>query len=69
MKKLSKPTNLTLTAETIRQLDDQRLAAVAGAWTNTCLGTNCMCLPTYQVSCPRGCTDGLCVSENFTNCC
>lgn len=63
MKKIQKKTKLSLTAETIKQLDDRQMASVAGGWTNTCLGTACFCLPTYQATCGQGCTAGLCASN------
>lgn len=59
MKKIKK-TKLSLSTETIRNLDETSMKQAAGGWTNTCLGSACTCAPTYGADCPSGYTNCLC---------
>lgn len=60
MKKI-KTSKLSLNAETIKTLTDHELRQAAGAWTNTCLGTACMCTETMGNGCAtQGYTECLC---------
>ncbi len=57
MKKIKK-SKLSINIETIRVIGKAELSRAAGGNTNTCLGTQCFCAPTY-VDCTNGCAPQL----------